>query len=239
MKKNVASIVFLGCTVIAVLLALTVTVILYVQYLFVVAIFSALASGIAVRFFVQKMAFLPPFFYGHKCPGENGFIVGPVSESKPELVPGRLPADSAYGYGNFPPNLNDALFVTLAHTIPELNVKAGLAHAGRDNEVYFKTLRRFCEEYDEYIREIVCLTAEESWMDYSTRLRLLKDLFAAMGNEHLSMWAHKLELGIGECDKTACKNETEPFCYAMYQFREKLASAVFLETTGDKNENNR
>ncbi|MDR0637873.1 MAG: hypothetical protein LBG27_03050 [Spirochaetaceae bacterium] len=129
----------------------------------------------------------------------------------------------------------DALFESLVVTLPELNVKSGLARADRKKDLYVNMLRQFCEEYDEFIRDIACFAAEESWRDYSMRLRSLKDMFANIGNEHLSAWAHKLELASGKYDDAVCKKETESFCYAMYLFREKLAGAAVLNIqTGDE-----
>jgi HPt (histidine-containing phosphotransfer) domain-containing protein len=126
------------------------------------------------------------------------------------------------------PGGEDALFESLAVALPELNVKSGLVHAGRKKDIYFNTLKRFCEGYDEFIREIALFTAEESWQNYSMRLRSLKDMLANIGNDYLSAWAHKLELASGAYNEAVCKKETESFCYAMYLFREKLARAAFL-----------
>lgn len=122
----------------------------------------------------------------------------------------------------------DGLFESLAAILPELNVKSGLARADGKKDIYFNMLRQFCEEYDEFIRDIACFTTEESWQNYSIRLRSLKNMLTNIGNEQLSIWAHRLELASGKYDEAVCKKETEPFCYAIYLFREKLTGAAFL-----------
>jgi hypothetical protein len=234
MKKIAASPV-LACTVITVLLALTAGVTLYVRYFFIGAIVAALATGMAVFLLVRKTAAPLRFFNKQHRTCEDGTIAKPVSFDNASNDAAASFNKEAIGEDGILPDTNDILLITLADTIPELNVKAGLAHVGKNNEVYFKTLRRFCKEYDEYIREIVRLAAEENWTDYSAMLRLLKDLFATMGNEHLSAWAHKLESAFGIYDNAICRNETEPFCYAMYQFKENLAAIVCWEAVEDEN----
>jgi HPt (histidine-containing phosphotransfer) domain-containing protein len=153
---------------------------------------------------------------------------------------GIIDYSGAFPYGSpEPPKTGgeDALFESLAVILPELNVKSGLARADRKKDIYFNTLRGFCEGYDEFIRDITRFMAEESWRDYSMRLRSLKDMLANIGNEHLSTWAHKLELASGIYNEAVCKKETESFCYAMYLFREKLAQAAFLNMKTDDEDN--
>jgi hypothetical protein len=203
-----------------------------------------------VLLFVRK-AYVPTRFFNVR--GILHQDVSPVGE--PSLAEDRLSAikiDGGSGYAdvflgnetvdnksvgkesNVPPD--EALLAALTRTVPELNVKSGLVHAGKNKDAYFNTLRRFCDEYEEYIREIVRFTAEENWLDYSVELRLLRGIFANMGNGYLSAWAHKLELAFGEDDNAICRNETEPFCYAMYLFKEKLAAVMFLVTDDENNE---
>jgi HPt (histidine-containing phosphotransfer) domain-containing protein len=255
MKKTADDSVFLVRTVIAVLLAFTAGATLYARLFFMSGIVAVLAVGMVVHLFIQKSVVPSRLFNEPNRPREDETIAGQVSDGEPNLVPDSLsavnssdnagdyavifPCNKTIGDGDVPSNRDAALLVTLSHAVPELNIKAGFAHTGRNNEAYFNMLRRFCEEYDEHIREIVRLMAEESWMDYSVKMRSLKGLFADMGSEHLSTWAHKLESAFSEYDNVVCKNETEPFCYAMYLFKEKLAAAMLLKVADyGNNENN-
>jgi hypothetical protein len=110
----------------------------------------------------------------------------------------------------------------------ELETKSVSARAGGKDGRYFDVRRRFCEGYDEFIREIVLFTTERNWGDYSAQLRVLKDMFADLGNGRLSAWAHRLAAASGKYNDEVCEKETEPFCYAMYLFREKLIEEAGL-----------
>ena len=184
--------------------------------------------------------------------GMNDFIAKPIDADELNLVLSRwLPAtkiaDMVYDYDVEPPppkektaspvsqqDDEERLLEILAEK-PDLNVKAGLAHVGKKKDIYLGILRQFCDEYDSYIREITRFTAEENWRDYSIRLHALKSVFMNIGNENLSAWARKLELASSEHDHETCKKETEPFCYAMYLFKEKLLQTPLLKVTaGDE-----
>jgi hypothetical protein len=252
MKKTAAGLIILICTVIAVFLAFAAGITFYKRQFFMGDIIAVFTAGMAAFLFARK-AYVPTGFFNVRGIPSGDGIAGPVGESA--LAEDRLSAIKMGGGSGYagaflgsettdnktagkerdvPPD--EALLAALARSVPELNVKSGLAHAGKNKDAYFNTLRHFCEEYDEYIREIVHFTAEENGLDYSAKLRLLGNIFANMGNGHLSAWAHKLELAFGEDDNAICRNETEPFCYAMYLFKEKLAAAMLLVTDDENNE---
>jgi hypothetical protein len=238
MKKITAGPVFLTYTTVALFLGLIAGLVLSVWHFFVAGIIVAFAAGFIAgmaAFFVARKMMIPP----RPLKKHIRWNEAMTDAGKRNRLPAEKVTDGISDYdgsseragekGNVPLDRESMLLAELADTFPELNIKAGLSHAERNKGVYFNTLRRFCEEYDGHIREIVRFTAEENWRDYSVRLQLLKNIFADMGNETLSMWARKLELASGRHDSVICKEETEPFCYAMYLFKEKLAETVFWQ----------
>jgi CheY-like chemotaxis protein/HPt (histidine-containing phosphotransfer) domain-containing protein len=168
--------------------------------------------------------------------GMNDFIAKPIDADELNLVLSRwLPAakiaDMVHNYSVEAPDsekpetpqmdVEDMLLETLV-AITDLNVKSGLSRVGKKKNIYLEVLRSFCGEYDSYIREITRFRAEENWRDYSTRLHALESVFTNIGNENLAAWARKLDLAAADHDAKTCIKETEPFCYAMYLFKEKL-----------------
>jgi HPt (histidine-containing phosphotransfer) domain-containing protein len=113
--------------------------------------------------------------------------------------------------------------------IEDLDVKAGLSHVGNNLTAYLQILRQFCNEFDTYNNDIKKFWKEENWREYTIRLHAMKGVFASIGVDSISKWAYRLEAASRNGEYTVCRNETEPICYSMYGFKEKLLATSLMK----------
>jgi HPt (histidine-containing phosphotransfer) domain-containing protein len=160
----------------------------------------------------------------------NDFLAKPIEAKElnrvlstwlpPEKISGPVPTSKSPPVA-YSPNTLLALF-----SVPELDVNEGLTHVGGNISVYIDILRQFCTECDSILEKIRLATAAENWKDYAIRLHGVKGVFANIGVESLRAWAYKLELAGKNQEAGVCRAETDPFCAAMTQFRDKLAAVT-------------
>jgi HPt (histidine-containing phosphotransfer) domain-containing protein len=110
--------------------------------------------------------------------------------------------------------------------IPELDVNEGLTHVGGNIPVYIDILRQFCTDLEGILKKIHRALAEENWQDYAIHLHGMKGVFANIGAESLRARAYELELAGKNREAAVCRGETDAFCAAMTQFRDKVQSVL-------------
>jgi HPt (histidine-containing phosphotransfer) domain-containing protein len=113
--------------------------------------------------------------------------------------------------------------------ISDLSVSDGLSHVDGNKKLYFDVLWQFCINAEKEINALRLYTKKGHWRDYAVRIHGLKTVFANIGNQFMSDWAHSLEIAAirGNVDK--CKNETNYFCVTMKKFNMMLLQTELMK----------
>jgi CheY-like chemotaxis protein len=126
---------------------------------------------------------------------------------------------------NIPEGGDDALLEKLK-TVEGVDVKSGLLHLGGRPPSYFRTIRRFCEEFINYRATLERTSAAGEWNDYTVQIHAVKSAGAALGFNDLSAWAASLEKASRGGQTDVCLKETPEFCAAGQKLRDTLAALL-------------
>jgi CheY-like chemotaxis protein len=124
---------------------------------------------------------------------------------------------------NIPEGGDDALLEKLK-AVEGVDVKSGLLHLGGRPSSYFRTIKRFCEEFTNYRATLEGTSAAGVWNDYTIQIHAVKSAGAALGFNDLSAWAASLEKAARGGQIDVCLKETPEFCEAGQNLRDTLAA---------------
>ena len=110
--------------------------------------------------------------------------------------------------------------------IDGVDTKTGLMHLGGKPASYFKTIKRFCEEYPHYRATLETTSAQGDWHNYMIQAHSIKSSCAALGFRKISEWAAELERASKERRVETCLKDTPPFCQAAQALRDALEAAL-------------
>jgi CheY-like chemotaxis protein len=110
--------------------------------------------------------------------------------------------------------------------IDGVDVKMGLLHLGGKPASYFKTIRRFCEEFPNYRATLETASASGQWNDYMIQAHSMKSSCAALGFRKISEWAARLESASKENRVEICLNDTPLFCQQAQVLYDALEDAL-------------